>query len=360
MSTTTFIATAAALSIPSFYFLFPGLKQGSTRSAVHLFLLCYTLFLLHSIIVLPPTNIFRQLDIGLATPIETLRRLLVKNGKTASKPLEQLITRMGSLETRLFYVRFGHNAVASCEHCHSFTDFLVYMAPEFILGYITEAAVMGVVTIRGTGRERFRTWAVGLLVVAAVVEAYFTISMDIRIPTEGKLGPRPSLFRFKDGVVMWHEALSLGRTIFFIVLPLLFHFLLPGSRSGDADLSPVAKSQVVTLQSLLTKLHLLQYTRGSISRSSALNATAQQYWNQDKREGDSVREDDAVRGIARRTGFGFDEPGNGQVEKDGSGVQGQGAAAGVADDNSKLRTHARTIVKGLLSNFRPSDYWKAP
>jgi hypothetical protein len=55
-----------------------------------------------------------------------------------------LITRMGSLDMRLLYVRFGHNVIANCEYCLSFDDFALFGLVGWCWGYVIQAAVCGV------------------------------------------------------------------------------------------------------------------------------------------------------------------------------------------------------------------------
>lgn len=78
--------------------------------------------------------------------------------------------------------RFGHTAIQDCEYCHSSDDFALFALPAALLSYIREAAVVGIVTIKGTRRERLRTMGLGLLVGAAVVEGYWVSTAHITVP----------------------------------------------------------------------------------------------------------------------------------------------------------------------------------
>ena len=48
-----------------------------------------------------------------------------------------------------------------------------------------EAALAGLLTMRGTGRERWRTYVVGALLCAAGLEAYWIATVTIDIPPNG-------------------------------------------------------------------------------------------------------------------------------------------------------------------------------
>jgi len=300
---------------------------------------------LYWLFVWPPPNIFSHLNIPLSTPTETMRSFINSNSPR-HRALEQLVTRMGSFETRTFYVRFGHTVVATCEHCHSFTDFAIYAIPGFLLSYIKQAAVIGVVTIRGTGKERYRSSAVGFVVLAAIAEAYWISTVQIRIPNHTN-----------EGVIMWHDNLTLLRNIAFIIFPIFLHFALPPrgivGHPGPqpVPISGTAARQITALQSLINKLQLLKYTRGAVSRSPVLSTSAQSYWQTERQEGTWVREDPIVRDVARRTVFGFDDMVSSSTSEPTLG-------ASAEEDPSKLKKFAKNAIKVLSAGYVPSEYWQ--
>ena len=55
-----------------------------------------------------------------------------------------------------------------------------------MLSYTLAAAMLGAVTVRGTARESRRGIALVLLVVAALVEAYWAYTVPVRIPSRPK------------------------------------------------------------------------------------------------------------------------------------------------------------------------------
>lgn len=68
-----------------------------------------------------------------------------------------------------------------CEHCTTFYDFVLYALPRPLLEYAREAAVVGVVTIRGSVRERWRPWGLGILGLSAALEAYLLMTANVTI-----------------------------------------------------------------------------------------------------------------------------------------------------------------------------------
>jgi hypothetical protein len=65
-------------------------------------------------------------------------------------------------------------------------DYALHALPPALLSYTLAAALLGAVTVRGTARESRRSIGLMLLVVAALMEAYWAYSVPIRIPSRQK------------------------------------------------------------------------------------------------------------------------------------------------------------------------------
>jgi hypothetical protein len=63
--------------------------------------------------------------------------------------------------------------VSSCEFCHTFSDHAIYALPTTLLQYVRTACLVGILTIRGSHKERWRTLAVTSLIFAALCEAWW-------------------------------------------------------------------------------------------------------------------------------------------------------------------------------------------
>lgn len=81
--------------------------------------------------------------------------------------------------------RFGQDVLQDCEHCKTFDEYAVNALPGPLLQYIREGALIGFLTITGSFREKWRTYAMAAIVGAAVLEGYWTITAEIKIPKDG-------------------------------------------------------------------------------------------------------------------------------------------------------------------------------
>lgn len=106
-------------------------------------LLIHSLFILYTLILVPPPNLFSALHIPLNTPTDAIRALLLKRSHL-TQDLEFLLKRLASFDTRALYPRFGHNVLATCTYCQSFGDFVLYALPRPFLAYLREIAFIGV------------------------------------------------------------------------------------------------------------------------------------------------------------------------------------------------------------------------
>lgn len=215
-----FLFTSLAISFPWIYYttfnesrakhpLSPtqGPRSRFLRIFLDVFLLLHTLYILHSLLVESPPNLFTRLKIPLSTPTDDIRTLLLDHAATNPLPkdLETLLKRLGSFEIRTLYVRyvcqspsvpiylttphrFGQIVIQTCEYCHTYDEYALYALPWPLLSYIRETAIVGLVTIKGIGprSERLRTLGVGALVCAAVAEGYWTSTVSITVPKGNK------------------------------------------------------------------------------------------------------------------------------------------------------------------------------
>ncbi|KAH7924370.1 hypothetical protein BV22DRAFT_1105519 [Leucogyrophana mollusca] len=305
--------------------------SGLSETFFSALVLLHTVFILWSLTLQRPPNLFTRLGIPVTTPTEHIRSLLLREAGVAGgsqaaltvatplpNDLEFLLNKLSIADSRLLYTRFGQRALQTCQYCSSTFDYTLFVFSRALLAYVRTAFVVLLLTAGANNRERWRTFAVGALACAALAEGYIlaTTSAGVSIPKNGK------------GAFMWHDTLFLARNAVFLLIPLLIHLQPALARPGppSAGLLPV----LAHLERSLPRAHLIKYARGAIMRRAELRAPAVRWWAREAREGEAGRADEDVQRTAERVGLGFDD------------ATGAGASA-----EGKLRTSARMAVEAL-------------
>ncbi|KAI0634730.1 hypothetical protein C8Q77DRAFT_1054525 [Trametes polyzona] len=305
-SVDAFSVAAAAILFSTMLFMRRQSDLFTLRNALTLLVVFHTLSVVYTLIVLWPPNIFQRLKIPLTTPSETIRAVLLQSAglppdAPLPKPLDALLTRLSSFDMRTLYVRFGQTVIQDCEYCTTFDEYLIFAAPRMALGYVKEAAVVGVLTIRGSGHERWRTYAVALLVSAFFVEGYWVATTPIGIPRDGR------------NVFMWHDNLWMLRHLLFLVLPILIHVLPPSPpKPNPVPLVALARTQLQQTQQQLVNA---RFVHAAAQRQPDLRAASSEWWERQRVEGEWARADEHVRHAAERLGKGIQEGAEGPAGK---------------------------------------------
>ncbi|KDQ59991.1 hypothetical protein JAAARDRAFT_32355 [Jaapia argillacea MUCL 33604] len=335
-----FLLTSLAIIIPAVYYSrksngAPSSPVPPFRKPLSVLVLLHSLYVLYKMILHFPPNLFMRMNIPLTMPSDEIRaRLLRLAGMDAQgqlpPSLETLISRLSSFDARTVYVRFGQAVIQNCDYCQTPSEYALHALPTPLLQYIRAAAVVGLVTIVGSYRERWRMYGIAAIVCSAVVEAYIVLTVQIKIPRSGR------------DVVMWHDTMWLIRHLLFLALPPVIHVFLPANPPTPpplATLSTVASS----LDQTFLRLHLLRYLQGASLRVPEFRDRKEAFWETQRQEGTWGREDENVRRIADRLGLGYDE----------RGVDGEGEGVGTSTSGEgRLRTNARVAVEGLKNGLR--------
>jgi hypothetical protein len=170
---------------------------------------------------------------------------------------------------------------------------------------------MGLVTIRGSHRTRWRTTAVTIIAVAAIAETYWLLTVPIEIPAPGVdvfwVCSQPLQHTLADHVPQWHDLCWYARHTLFLLLPILVH-LLPGV-PPSSPARPIAQLPLITaaLGAALSRAHLLKLSTAAVARDPLLAGRTQRWWDRERAEGTAIRDDTGVRRAADREGLGFGE-----------------------------------------------------
>ncbi|RPD55540.1 hypothetical protein L227DRAFT_579512 [Lentinus tigrinus ALCF2SS1-6] len=301
-SVDTFVVLGTAILIPAVLVLRRQPQSFTLQNGLSILLIFHTLLQLYTIVLRFPPNIFQKLKIPLTTPSDTIRTILLHRAglppdASLPRPLETLLTRLSSFDTRSLYVRFGQAVIQDCEHCTTFDEYAIFAVPRMALGYVKEAAVVGFVTIRGSGHERWRTYAIGALVAAFIMEGYKIGTTPVRISRDGQ------------GVFMWHDNLWLLRHLFILVLPLLLH-ILPRAAPPQSPI-PLLATAHLELRQTKDRLSTARFVHAATQRDPELRAAAAKWWDRQRVEGEWARADEHVRHAAEKLGKGIAEDADG-------------------------------------------------
>ena len=163
----------------------------------------HTLYMIYIVSFHTPPNLFTRLHIPLSMPSQRIRTALLARMDTNDadalpEHIEELLTRLNTFDLRTSFVRlvrqpyviqldltrstrFGQEAIQECEWCATFTEYAAYTVVAIVLSYIKEAALLGMVTIRGTNRETWRSTILGVLMLACIVDVYWMLTVRITI-----------------------------------------------------------------------------------------------------------------------------------------------------------------------------------
>ena len=203
--------------------------------------------------------------------------------------------------------RFGQDTIQDCEWCATFTEYAAYTLPVIVLSYIKEAALLGMVTMRGTNRETWRSTTIGSLMLACIVDVYWMLTVKISVTQQEPtmvcpISYRPRSWSDSDGL-KWYDTLWTLRHMLFTTLPLITHSVLSASFT-PSPLATVPQTNFA-LQSLHRRLGLFKFTTEITLRVPEFRQAAGNYWETQRMEGKWAREDEAINRLAEKTGTGM-------------------------------------------------------
>ena len=166
----------------------------------------HTLYMMYILSFKTPPNLFVRLHLPLSMPSERIRAMIlsrvgITGEDTLPEHIEELLMKLNTSDLRTYFVRFvlalsirplltrstrfGQNAIQECEWCTTFTEYAAYTLPSIVLSYLEVAALIGVVTIRGTNREKWRSATIGFLILACILDVYLILTVRIAVDQQG-------------------------------------------------------------------------------------------------------------------------------------------------------------------------------
>ncbi len=168
LSSDAYIALCLVLATPLLYRVVSPFSNDAKKDlrdrTLSVLLLLHTLYMFHALLVSPPQNIFKSLELPVNIPPEYLRAKLVEvygGEQNVPATLVSLSKRLGLMDLRSLYIRcgflkslcnfgvdpsltsFGHEVVAGCSYCQSTDDYALSAFPTPLLEYVLEIAFVG-------------------------------------------------------------------------------------------------------------------------------------------------------------------------------------------------------------------------
>ena len=203
----TYLLVVLIPSLPSLYARFqqwrsPQHKHPSPPAPprpLHLYLVLaiHTLYRIKQLIQ-PPFNVFHQYRLPLSTSPSILSAVFVRHASiynsTISRPTDlsdqaqRLLARMGNVDYRIMYARYGHRVMEDCGWCSTHDDFAIASTPGIVGSYVGMAVFLGMLgwdVTAGEGAtaraDKMRASAAWVLVGAAVAEIGARYLWDLRM-----------------------------------------------------------------------------------------------------------------------------------------------------------------------------------
>lgn len=111
VSLDSFLWTSIAALLPTIWLMRRRGSDAPYRRPLNVLAIVHTLFILYTMTVLYPPNLFQTLHLPLTMPSDTIRNLLLAKAglepdSVLPKQLESLLNRLTSFDFRTLYVRF--------------------------------------------------------------------------------------------------------------------------------------------------------------------------------------------------------------------------------------------------------------
>lgn len=196
VDSSSFLAIAAC--IIAAWILRVNAKRRSFHEILrHGLLLVHTLYVLYTILVTPPRNVFTETKSQIKTPVAYLRSLYTARSSSRELDLEfdRLFQKLNSFDMRLMYFqcvsrmttalivsessyldRLGHDAIAGCDFCSTYEEYLWFCFARPLFAYILGIALIGALTLPGSSQAHLRALGMGLLLSALIAEFVATLT----------------------------------------------------------------------------------------------------------------------------------------------------------------------------------------
>ncbi|KAK0740560.1 hypothetical protein B0T18DRAFT_418216 [Schizothecium vesticola] len=263
----------------------------SVSRALLLLFVVALLFLVRTLPLLSPENIFSLTQSRLQIPVDVLFNRLAAL-RPLTPPDLALRARFVNLESRLLYLQFGPDVLASCPFCTSDdpSSFLYYALPDLVAPHLLNLFVLTLATAAPSGGAGWRVPAAVAAAVIAAADVYLVGSYNyqanaraLRLPDVDAFFWTARAWRFVglaalDGLVGWALWLSATNRA----------FAAPPSAAERVE------GAVRALAGVKGKLNAAGVVKNTVIRDEELRGRGTAYWAHEGRLMRDVMEDREV------------------------------------------------------------------
>lgn len=225
-------------------------------------------------------NIFTRTQSRVQIPVDVLfTRLAALRPLGLSTADNQLRHKLQSLEGKLFYLKFGPDAVANCLFCtlEDHKSYIYYSLPAMLAPHLFNAAVLALVTSglfvgpEGAVWRRFVTLSA---IVMAGIDLWFLAQYDYTENAKALRLEDLSMFFWKSRV--W-------RCIGIAALDAMLGWLMYLSSTNRAFFVPVSPAERLAttarhMESVRSRMAAMGIVKNTVSRDDALRKRTDAYW----------------------------------------------------------------------------------
>ncbi|KAI0205472.1 hypothetical protein F4808DRAFT_455701 [Astrocystis sublimbata] len=248
-----------------------------------------------------PENLLRLTASRLQTPTDVLftRLSSLRPGHFLTPSDDVLRLKFVNLESRLLYLQFGPDVLASCPFCLSDEPktYLYYALPSLVAPHLLNLIILSIATSATVAGNEAARWRRSGAMAAGVLAA-----LDIYIVSTYNYGANARATRPSDLDMFFWTSRSLRYVALALVDVAIASLIYVSStnRLFAAPLDPAARVETVTRQLLATKSRLsaIGIVKNTSLRDEDLRARTSAYWTHEGRLMREVMEDrDVVEGV---------------------------------------------------------------
>ena len=271
-----------------------------SRALVLLFVVASVL-LLRTLPILAPENVFTVTQSRLQIPVDVLftRLAALRPSGALTATDAALRARFVNLESRLLYLQFGPDVLASCPFCSSDepTSYLYYALPSLAMPHLVNLIVITLVTshlVTGRDGTAWRTTATIAALSVAALDVYFVSSYNYQANSRALRLNELDLF-------FWTA--RLWRAGALAALDGLLGWMMYLSSTNRAFANPpTAAERIETamrmLGSVKGKLNAAGVVKNTVIRDEDLRTRGTAYWSHEVRLMRDVMEDrEVIEGV---------------------------------------------------------------